>query len=338
LLVLATIARRTERKQLRTGYWLFFLILGAVIAFIATGGIIFFLFPPLIYFLAALGNRKWRRGERWGAWAALAVLFLTFGEMLALLEDLLNQGPMWLFAPLGALLIYPALVEAAPLTRRISRLGLAAAGAVLTLTAWAIAAAAPAYSADRQQQFTIEYVKDADRRSAHWSVLNDHAPLPKTYAAAGKWNFGTLPSSERKRWLADAPVFPIAAPVVEVIGSEMTAMGRRVRVRITANGAESVQLLSKKGADIVAAGAPGFTPPIDLDADEGRTAVRCFGRSCNGAIIELMIGNREPLEISVWGWRPALPVQAAPLAAARPRFARPQYVADGSTTVQTITL
>ena len=33
------------------------------------------------------------------------------GVMLGQLEELLNQGPKWLFAPLGALVIVPVLVE-----------------------------------------------------------------------------------------------------------------------------------------------------------------------------------------------------------------------------------
>lgn len=338
LVVLATIGRKLERKRLRTGFWLFFLILGAIIAFVATGGIIFFLFPPLVYLIAALGDRRSKGAERWGAWAALALLFLTFGEMLALLEELLNQGPMWLFAPLGMLLIYPALVETLPLMRSISRAWLASAGAAITILAWVIVYAIPAYSADRQQQFTIEYVTDADSGAAHWSILNDYASLPDAYATMGKWGLGKLPFAERKRWLATAPTVPIAAPAVQTVGSAPEGKSRRVRLRIAANGAQSILLVSKKDADIVAAGAPGFVRPIDVSAHKGQTTIRCFGRSCDGAVIDLVIGNREPLELSVWGWRPGLPAQARPLVAARPRLARPQYVADGTTTIQKITL
>jgi hypothetical protein len=337
LVVVATVGGKLDRTRLRAGYWLFFLGLGVIVAFVATGGIIFFLFPPAIYLIGALAAPRWKSAEQWGASAALAVLFLTFGEMLALLEELLNQGPMWLFAPLGFLLLYPALIEAQPLMRRLSRSWLAAAGVLLAALAWAIAFAVPAYSADRQQQFTIEYVKDANSGAALWSILNDRAPLPDAFGTIAEWSFGKLPYSERRRWLAEAPAAAVTPPAVEVIGSSTDGKTRRVRIRLATNGAESVLLLSKKDADISAAGAPRFVRPIDRTA-EGQTAIRCFGRSCDGAVIDLAVGNHKPLQLWVLGWRPVLPAQARPLVAARPEFARPQYVADGTTTVEKLTL
>lgn len=338
LIVLATLGRKLERRRLRTGYWLFFLLLGAIVAFVATGGIIFFLFPPLVYLVASIGDRRDKNTERWGAWAALALLFLTFGEMLAMLEALLNQGPLWLFAPLGSLLIYPAMVEARPLVREASRAWLATAGALLTLASWAVAFAVPAYSADRQQQFTIEYVKDADSGRASWSVLNDRAPLPDAYRRRAEWRTGELPYSERKRWLSDAPPSAgLAAPALQLVGKVREADGRRVRLRIAANGAQSIALVSRKKADIRAAGAAGYLRQID-QSDEGRTVVRCFGRSCDGAVLDLVIGGAEPMDLTLVSWRPQLPAGARPLLAARPKLARPQYAPDGSITVQRITL
>ena len=59
--------------------------------------------------------RWWQPAERIGSWAAILVLYLTWGAMLGLLEELLNGGPMWIFAALGSLLILPVLMEARPL-------------------------------------------------------------------------------------------------------------------------------------------------------------------------------------------------------------------------------
>ena len=64
-----------------------------------------------------VARRWWPLAERIGAWLAILFLYLTWGAMLALLEELLNGGPMWLFAPLGALLILPVLIEATPVIR-----------------------------------------------------------------------------------------------------------------------------------------------------------------------------------------------------------------------------
>jgi hypothetical protein len=223
--------------------------------------------------------------------------------------------------------------------RDVSRGWLVGAGAVLALLAWLAAAVAPAYSADRQQQFTIEYIQDAGTGVSKWSVLNDGAPLPPAFRRAGKWAHGTLPYSERKRWLADAPVATdIGAPHLQMIGQAKQRGLRHVRLRIAANGAQSVTLLSAKGADIRSAGAKGFVRPIAKAGKKDRTVVRCFGRSCDGAVIDLAIASDQPIEMTVLGWRPGLPSQARPLLVARPKFARPQYAADGTTTVQRIKL
>ena len=58
-------------------------------------------------------------------------------------------------------------------------LGMSLAGALdLAITAWLVAAFTPAYSADRQQLFTIEYVWDERARSGRFAVNNDGAPVP----------------------------------------------------------------------------------------------------------------------------------------------------------------
>src|SRR5213078_259827 len=90
---------------------------GAIIGLVAPGGIVFFLFPPLLMLIGVIAARWWMPAERIGAIAAIALTYLSWGAMLGLLEELLNGGPMWIFAPLGALLIIPVLIEAMPAIR-----------------------------------------------------------------------------------------------------------------------------------------------------------------------------------------------------------------------------
>ena len=66
-----------------------------------------------------LANRWWKLAALVGTIVALVVLYLTWGEMLALLEELLNQGPMWIFAILGSLVILPLLIQAKPLIDKV---------------------------------------------------------------------------------------------------------------------------------------------------------------------------------------------------------------------------
>ena len=333
VLLIALTSKRADVRQLRPVFWLLFLVAGAGIGAIAPGGIVYFLFPPLIVLLGAIATRWWAPAERAAAIAAILFLYLTWGEMLGLLEELLNTGPMWLFAPLGALLILPALIEAKPLIDSARLRPAATVAGILALAGWIASAAAPAYSADRQQRFVIEHVTDARSGKALWSIVNDHKPVPAALQAM-HWGSGKLPMSERPRWLADAPPDPTAAaPRVELMASEKTSQGRTVSLRLRANGAENLRLFAPEGADISSAGVEGFVRPIDRSAEEQKYVIECFGRSCEGMVLRIVTGSAQPIEFTLVGSTSGLPPSAAPLIAARRRDARPQYLPDARITI-----
>lgn len=326
--LLASLGRSCSTRQLRTAYWLLFLGLGALVGLFAPGGIVFFLFPPLLALAGLAAARWWKPAEAVGAAAAILLLYFTWGAMLGLLEELLNGGPMWVFAPLGGLLIVPVLIEAKPLIDRIRPVSATAVAGALALIGWAAAAAAPAYSADRQQRFVIQHVTDARSGKAWWSVLNDGAPLPR-HAGPG-WTRGELPFSDRSRWLAPAPVDRAArAPSIAIVDQVRNGSERTLTIRLAANGNQDVQLIAPADARIRSAGAAGFVRPIDPDA-EGKYYLSCSGRSCDGATLHLVIGKPGPVELLLLGSRASLPPSAAQVLAARPRFARPQYNPDAN--------
>ena len=173
-----------------------------MIGLFAPGGIIFFLFPPLIVLAGTAATRWWRPAERTASLVAIAFLYLTWGAMLGLLQDLLNTGPMWIFALLGSLLVLPVLIEARPLIASAGR-RLSTSGRRPHLARYRCRTAAPAYSADRQQRFVIQQVTQFPGGKSWWSILQRRGALPK--AMPGPWKRGTLPISERQRWLSDAP-------------------------------------------------------------------------------------------------------------------------------------
>ncbi|MEO6581215.1 MAG: M20/M25/M40 family metallo-hydrolase [Sphingomicrobium sp.] len=337
LAVLATLARPFDAERLRTAFWLMFVALGAVIALVAPGGIIFFLFPPLVVLLGLFAGRSARGAERFAALGAVLLLFLTFGAMLALLEELLSRGPIWLLAPLGTLILLPALIEAKPLLDDFPPRRLLTRAAILGVIGWVVAAFAPAYSADKQQPFSIEHIADGGR--AWWSVTNDNARLPKAFKKLGKWRRGELPYSERRRWLAAAPADGgLARPGLQVVGRAGTGAGRRVSLRLRPNGADSVTLIAPEDSDVRAAGIGAFVRPVGAGSSDGRYSLRCFGRRSDGAVMEVIIGQAKPVEFIVIGWRSGLPASAAPLVRARPANARPQYTADSSLAMARIRL
>ena len=50
--------------------------------------------------------RRWHdSAERITAVVAAVLVFLTFGPALAMFEELMSNGPHWMFAPLGTLIL-----------------------------------------------------------------------------------------------------------------------------------------------------------------------------------------------------------------------------------------
>jgi hypothetical protein len=331
VIALLAVAGTAERTRLRAAFWLFFTGLGGAICFVAPGAAIFFLAPPLAAAMGMVAKRWWPWAERAGAIAAALLLFLTMGPALALFEELMSSSPPWIFAPLGAAIMLPALIELRLLLARLPAL-LATAGALdLAITAAIVAAFTPTYSAERQQLFTIEYVWDEGARTARFAVNNDGAPVPY----GGDWQRTEMPYATRRRWAAPAPppAAPLTGPTVELVSREPVAGVMRVRLRLRLNGAESVALVAPASASLRAAGADGFIRPFEPGAGDGRSFVRCAGRACDGAVLDLILDRPQPIDFTIVGTRPGLPPEAAALARARPENARAQYGPDSTITL-----
>lgn len=334
LIALQLVAGDAERTRMRAGYWLGFLLAGAGLAALAPGAAIHFLFPPLAAALGMALARRWPQAERIGTIAAALLLFLGLGPALAMFEELMSNGPHWMFAPLGAVLLMPALIELRPLIARIPPVSIYVGASFLLLLPWAAVAFVPAYSEDRQQLFTIEYVRQDQPNRALWSVNNDGRAVP----FAADWHRETLPHSLRERWVAPAPAMPIAAPTVETVGRRSLRSGARVSIRLRTNGAETVTLIAPPGAPIRAAGVGGRFQRFSSGGPEDRSFLRCVGRSCDGAVLDLILTGPDPVPVTLVGTRSGLPAAAESLVRARPSTARPQYAPDSTITVTRLSL
>lgn len=333
---LALIGRRLSVAQLRASAWLGFLLLGVAVLVMAPGGVIYFLLPPLLAIVGILLSRRWPSAERTGAIVAAILLWLTFGEVLALLGELLSNGPLFILAPLAMLLAMPWLIEAKSLIEDAGKWRAIGTAAGVMLVGWGAAAAAPAYSADRQQRFTIQHVTDAVSGRAFWSVLNDQAPLPENFGGTDAWRWDKLPYIERKRWLAPAPATPgMTPPRLELLSESKSGDSRTVTLRIEPNGADAVTLIGDEDFELVSAGSGRYVRPFASETD-GEYAVTCFGRSCAGATIQLTTKRPERLEFTLVGSRRGLPPAAKALIEQRPRYARPQYSPDSTQTLARI--
>jgi hypothetical protein len=300
---------------------------------------IYFLFPPALVLVGVALRRWWRPAEAVGGLVGLLFHYLTWGEMLAQLEEIFSPGPLWVVAPLASVVVVAALVEAQPVLRKAKPSGTIAFAALLCIVCWGAAAATPAYSADHQQRFTIEHVTDFPSGRSSWSNINDGTDLPQAYSRFGKWKQGMLPFSERRRWLTPAPrAAGLGPPSIQLLESIASGSERRMRLRLLANGAERITLVAPEEARIRSAGVAGFVRPIGDANSSGRFTITCTGRSCDG--MELMIDalSAKPIALTLVGARNALPASAAPLLQSRPPNARPQYVPDETLTISHVNL
>jgi hypothetical protein len=326
--LIATVGRAASLRQLRNMFWLLFVGIGALIGFFAPGGIIFFLLPPLVV-LIGTGLSRWSdKAASIAAALGILLLYLTWGAMLGLLEELLNGGPMWVFAPLGSLLLLPALIEGKPLVEAARARPATLVAALFVLAGSAAALAAPTYSEDRKQRFTIEHVTEAATGKSWWSILNDGAPLPASFGHG--WKLGKLPIGSNSSWIESAPADPSArAPQVHLISQVRNGSERTLLVALFANGNDEVELVAPADAKIRTAGIEPFVRPIDQN-EQGKFFLGCSGRSCNAVKLELTTGQAGPLNLLIIGRSDRLPSSAALLVHSRPALARPQYIPDSS--------
>jgi hypothetical protein len=322
-------ARRMARDALRAATWFLFALAGGASCLVAPGGAIFFLLAPLIV-LAGILAEHWRPGaERIAGWIAAVVQLLTLLPTLALVDILLSTSPGWIVAPLLVLAALPLLVELRP----EEGVGHPAwlAGAALALAAWAAVLIVPAYSQERQQIFTIEYVRDFGTGRAQWGVYSDGAPVPEAYRELREWERTAVPYASRNRWMTGAPVEDsLRPPRVVKVGEQPVPGGRSVRVRVEMNGWDRFQLDLPASARPIAMRADRWTPTFGDGKGDGAATVRCVGRSCDGFTFDLIVGSSGAVDARLIGNVARLPAAAAPLVQNRPEHARPQYVPDAS--------
>lgn len=347
LAVVAALAwARWDAARLRAAFWLFFLLTGAGLSAVLPGASIYFLLvaPPAV--LGLLLAQRWPAAERIGALLSALLLFALWAPTIGAAETTLDHATMAIFAPLVALLLLPALIELKSLLARAPAKPLFIAIAAVAVMGWVAALAAPDYSANRKQPFGIEYAVDADAGTARWLVVNDGAALP---AAMKDFEGGVkVPWSGRKRWAAQAPVGEASVPAATLIGTAARPEGRIVRLRIAANDADTILLRGPPQAKVIAVRMNGSSRVMGgRNREESEAAnragdndfsIRCQGRSCDGATLELLLGNAAQQRWSLIGIRSGLPASAASLIAARPANAQPQYNPDATIGVRQITL
>lgn len=327
-----------DLDRLRRAFWFIFLALGAGISAAAPGGSIFFLAPPLAALAGIALETRFKGAARAGSILAALLLYLSWAPLLALAEILLDFDAAWMFAPIAALILLPALIELTPLMTALPRRALAGAALLAILGAWSVTALFPAYSADRKQPFGIEHVWDEDAGKARWMVVNDGAALPPALTAGRSFERGVkVPWSGRPRWAAPAPGRSVP-PSVERIAEKRVGKDRLVSLRVRGNGAETWLLRAPASAGLRAVRIDGAAHAFGTHQASGHYMLRCHGRSCGDVVVHLLIGGDAPVAWTAIGIRSGLPASAPPLVGARPAFAAPQYNPDATIALRQVRL
>jgi hypothetical protein len=317
---------------MRAAAWLLILTVGAALSFALRGATIFFLVAPAIALIGIAVSDRSHRVSTIFAVAALLIQFLMLAQLLALIEMLLIDGPLWAATPLAALAALPAIVEVDAEGVRSMVLPLSVVAACL----WVAALLVPRASAERPLAFSIDYFRDADRKIARWGIATKQAPLPKSFS--GKWRKGVLPYNGRTRWISPAPLFDTPAPSAFVVANDPYRAGRRVQIQLSPGAADAISIRFPVKARLLAIGLPGGPVAIPAKGETDKAVLRCAGRSCNGLVIEAVFGDRAPIVAELFATRFALPPKGAALEAARPGNAIPQYSPDETITLKRIRL
>lgn len=316
------IAGPVARDRLRLAFWLVFLSLGAAICLIAPGAAIYFLLPPL---LAGVGLLR-PRIERIATGLALLALAVHWIPLLHLSQVLLDFDSAWMFAPVAVLILFPFLIELKCALARLGREKVTAVLAGAAVLAWMPAVFAPAYSVERKQRLSLEYVWDEAQGRARWMAYHDRGPLP---AAMGRMERGVeVPWSSYRRWAAEARGPAVAPPALEGLRARAEGGNRLVSFRFRMRGSDSVRLVGPKDARFLAVKAGGAFRRFGAVDGKEAPVFRCHGRSCDGLEVTLVVEGTAPLEATIVGTRSGLPPGGAALVKARPDTAQPQYVPD----------
>jgi len=329
MLVMGAILTRlgkVGRERLRAASWLLVLVVGAALSLALPGATIFFLIAPGIAIAAIALDQRRPRAALLLAGVAAVVQFLMLVELLALIEMLLIDGPLFAVVPLAALANLPVLAEldAARLRPALGVAGIAALG--LSVTALAL----PRSSTERPLGMSIDYYREANFGTASWAIATKQAPLPANFP--GSWRKDTLPYNGRTRWVSRAPLIPTPVATARLVASETAGGGRRIRIALSPGGGDSVAIRFPESAKVLALGLPGEAVSVPATGEPKKAALRCTGRSCDGLVIEALLANPRPATVELYSTRFGLPPQAAPLLAARPRDATPQYAPDSTIT------
>lgn len=340
-LLLAALILKANAASARQASMFWFAALGLVLSLLLPGISILFVVSALIYALGCLIAFAWKPAEVIGAALAALVALLIWAPSLFLTELALGFDFPFATSILIAVLGFTwfgTIVRyrgEGGWTIPAAAVGIAAIGCVIG------AVVVPAASRARPQPLNFYYYVNADTNEGRVLAGSARRALPREYASERFEEFFALPGDKNPYWATAAePAQSVAAPQIEVIGTEMQGERRIVRLRLHTNGVYRSWIRLPRTANPVSASINGL---VTAFADVGETTdyvnVACQGRACDNAEIVITLdGAAEPGDWHIIGLQPGASPAAQRLIAMRPQTATAIQFGDSTVTIATLQL
>ncbi|HVR98758.1 MAG TPA: M28 family peptidase [Thermoanaerobaculia bacterium] len=325
LVVAGLFARRAGFLGLWGGTWIWWALLGLVLAVLVPGAGYLWLIPALVAGILGLLLLGLPGLRVWAAILPVLVAGLLWFPILTPLYQGLGAGAFLIVGVLLAI-FYTALAPLAAVAGRSRRL-ISLAAVLLAIASVGLALATPQVTPDSPRGLVFQFHQDGDTGKARW--LARGTPLPETVRQAARFQpqpgpaFPWSPPMSRA-FAAPAPTIGAPGPELRVM-QQGTAGGKRVvRLRlISSRGARSATLVIPKAAGLESLKIDGF-PVLEPGAANQGPAFdyRFFAHLTlpgGGAEIEAVLGSAAPTDWYVMDSSPGLPPGGETLQQARPK-------------------
>ncbi|HKV11613.1 MAG TPA: M28 family peptidase [Thermoanaerobaculia bacterium] len=323
----AWFSRRSGAAGLWAGTWIWWAVLGLLLAVLLPGTSYLFLVPALVAGIAGIISLSSAPGVR--AWAALlpmlaaAVLWLPFLQFLYLGLGLMGLLVTAVLLSLFDTTLAPLAAASGPGLRKWVPV---AAGAVAAIAVVMAMVSSP-FSPAAPQSVILQLHQDAETREARW-LLRAAPPLPQAFRQAAAFDpqpgpaFPWSPSFSRA-FAAKAPALEVPGPELAVLADSPAGGKRTLRLRLTSpRGARVGMVMVPDEAKLESLRIGGIDmeigPPPPGAPARGWRPFTIAGLPSQGVELEAVVGATGPFDWFVADRSDGLPPSGRALLDARP--------------------
>lgn len=327
----AWFGRRSGAAGLWAGTWIWWALLGLLLAVLLPGTCYLFLVPALAAGIAGIVSLSTAPGVR--AWAALlpllvaAILWFPFLHFLYLGLGLLGLLVTAVLLALFDTALAPLVAAAGPGLRKWVPVAAGALAAIFVV----VAMFSSPFSENARQNILLQFHQDVETNEAHW-ILRAAPPLSQAFRQAAEFDpqggpaFPWSPPFSRA-FKAKAPALSVPGPELAVLADSSTGGKRTLRLRLTSPrgarvgmvmvpNAAKLESLRIGGQAVEVEPQPPGAPPA-----EGWRQLIIFGLPPQGVELDVGLGAAGPFDWYAVDRSDGLPPSGRALLEARPATA-----------------